>query len=616
MPTIPQLPAADPVSASDLVPISQSGSVHAVSVGALLAQTQPAIMVAPPSLLGRFSLGTGGPDTIALGVGLTLNNGTLSSSSFDLASLPLQTSLDPDDQIIVTNSGSSQLLELNQIRELFTAGSNITIDTNGVISSSTLNGVTTYSLTALASVSTIAAVDLVGISQGGQDHTITYANFIDGLTIDEASVAAAASDSDTFWVAQPNNVMLRQTLSALWPWVAGKLPSWTRPVIELTVNTTLSAAAHNSAILVCSGPVSISASAANLESGFSCELINVSSGQVTFSSGILTSNGSNELSPFQSAVVHCITYSAGTVIFASMSAGSLATVAPGQASGLAASSITSTGVSVSWSAPASGGAVTGYSVQYRVTGSTPWFLAGQTNGALNLSVSSLQALTSYDFTVGTTNNIGSGPISSTLTVSTVASGTVPGAPTAVTISNITASGMICSWTAPANAPTGIVYAVQYRVSGQSTWSTAASNLATTTVNIGSLAPATSYNIQVTASGSSGSGPPSSIVTAVTTQTSGMVTSITWNMVPSGSYTHGSGVIGINAHVNPATATIQFGFSTSTNTPPTAWLAATFVNTDLWGQYMPTPATAGTWYVWAEGTDGSATTIYPTPFTVT
>jgi hypothetical protein len=41
-----------------------------------------------------------------------------------------------------------------------------------------------------------------------------------------------------------------------------------------------------------------------------------------------------------------------------------------------------------------------------------------------------------------------------------------------------------------------------------------------------------------------------------------------------------------------------------------------VNTDLWGQYMPTPATAGTWYVWAEGTDGSATTIYPTPFTVT
>jgi hypothetical protein len=573
-------------------------------------------MIAPPSLLGRFSLGTGGPDTIALGDGLTLNNGTLSSSSVDLTSLPLQTSLDPDDQIVVTNAGTSQLLDVTQIRELFTAGSNITIDTNGVISSSTLNGVTTYSLTALTSVTEIGSADLVGISQGGQDHTITYANFLDGLTIDEASPAVAASDSDTFWVAQTNNVMLRQTLSALWQWVGEKLPSWTRPVIELTANTTLSAATHNNAILVCSSPISLSASIANLESGFSCELINASSGQVTFSSNILTSNGSSGLSPYQCGIVHCITYSAGTMIFASISAGSLATAAPGQASGLAASSITSTSITISWAAPTSGGAVSGYSVLYRVTGTTPWLLAGQTNGALNLSVNGLQASTSYDFTVGTMNNIGTGPISSTLTVSTVASGTVPGAPTSVTITNITSNAMICSWTAPANAPTGIVYAVQYRVTGQSTWNTAASNLAATTANISSLLPATSYDIQVTASGSNGSGPPSSIVTAVTAQSSGLVTSITWNMVPSGSYEHGSGVIGVNAHVNPATETIQFGFSTSPTIPPTSWLTAAYVNTDLWGQYMPTPATAGTWYAWAEGTDGSAASVYSTPFTVT
>ena len=42
----------------------------------------------------------------------------------------------------------------------------------------------------------------------------------------------------------------------------------------------------------------------------------------------------------------------------------------------------------------------------------------------------------------------------------------------------------------------------------------------------------------------------------------------------------------------------------------------FVNTDLWGQYVATPAAPGTWYVWAEGMDGSHPTIYPTPFTVT
>jgi hypothetical protein len=616
MPTITQLPTADPISASDLVPISQGGSVHAVSVGALFAQTQPAIMVSPPSILGRYSLGPGGPDTIAVGTGLTLNNGTLSSSSFDLTSLSLQSTLDPDDQIFVTNDGTSQLLDLTQIRALFTAGTNIAIDSNGVISSSTINGVTTYSLTSLASIGTIAAADLVGVSHGGQDHTITYANLLNGLTIDEATQAAAASDSDTFWIAQTSNVMLRQTLSALWPWIAGKLPSWTRPIIELSANTTLTAAIHNNAILVCSSPISVSATAAGLGSGFTCELINACSGQVTFSSNVLTSNGSSGLSPYQCGVIHCVTYSAGSMIFASISAGGLATVAPGQASGLTASSITSTSLTIAWSAPTSGGAVSAYSVQYRVTGAAPWLLAETTNGALNLSVTGLQVLTSYDFTVGTTNNVGSGPTSSTLTVSTVAGGAVPGAPTGVTITNITSSGITCSWTAPTSAPTGTVYTVQYRVTGQSTWITAASNLSTTTVNINSLAAATHYDVQVIASASNGSGPPSSIATTVTAQAAGLVTSITWNMVPSGSYAHGSGSIAVNAHVNPGTATIQFGFSASPTTPPTAWLAANFVNTDLWGQYMPTPATAGTWYVWAEGTDGSAATAYPTSFAVT
>jgi hypothetical protein len=41
-----------------------------------------------------------------------------------------------------------------------------------------------------------------------------------------------------------------------------------------------------------------------------------------------------------------------------------------------------------------------------------------------------------------------------------------------------------------------------------------------------------------------------------------------------------------------------------------------INTDFWGQYLPTPASAGSWYAWAEGTDGSTPTVYPTPFTVT
>ena len=68
-------------------------------------------------------------------------------------------------------------------------------------------------------------------------------------------------------------------------------------------------------------------------------------------------------------------------------------------------------------------------------------------------------------------------------------------------------------------------------------------------------------------------------------------------------------------VSRSLAPVQFGVSQSTTTPPTTWTAANLVNTDLWGAYLTTPATPGTWYVWAEGLDGSALTVGPTPFQV-
>ena len=415
MPTISQLPSADTVAAADLLPISQGGSAHAVSVGVLLAQTQPAIIVAPPSLLGRFSIGPGGPDTIAIGDGLALNSGTL-SSIFDPGSLVTQTTLSPSDQIVVANAGTVQLLAIDQVRELFTAGTNITIDATGMISASALDGEASYSLTALSTVGSLASGDLVGVSQDGQDHTITYENLIDGLTIDSAQPATTATDSDTFWVAQSSNVMVRQNLGALWSWVSGKLSTSMRPVIELSANTTLGTA-HSNAILICSSPVCISAAAVNLGSDFSCELINASSGTVTFSGNILTSNGSNGLGPCQCGTIRCVSYSGGTTIFASISAGNPATAVPGQPSALSASSVTSNSISLSWTAPASGGGVSMYTVQYRVAGTTPWLIAGLSNGTQAFAINALQASTSYNVTVTATNNAGPGALSPSLTVS-------------------------------------------------------------------------------------------------------------------------------------------------------------------------------------------------------
>jgi hypothetical protein len=108
---------------------------------------------------------------------------------------------------------------------------------------------------------------------------------------------------------------------------------------------------------------------------------------------------------------------------------------------------------------------------------------------------------------------------------------------------------------------------------------------------------------------------SATATAVTDAASASVGSITWNLLPSGPYIHATGAIGVNAQVLPGSAAIQFGLSLSAATPPTSWTAAVLVNTNLWGAYVPVPATAGSWYVWAEGTDGSDLTVSPTPFVV-
>src|ERR1700761_4284454 len=110
MPTITQLPAATAVEADDAVPISQGGIARAVAVGTLLAQTQPAIMVASPSLLGRISLGPGGPEQIDIGTGLLLNSGTLAADGRDHASFATEGSLQLTDQFVINSSGTPKLV--------------------------------------------------------------------------------------------------------------------------------------------------------------------------------------------------------------------------------------------------------------------------------------------------------------------------------------------------------------------------------------------------------------------------------------------------------------------------------------------------------------------------
>ena len=229
MPTISQLPAVSQATAADQVPISQAGSACSISVGTLLAGTQPAILVASGNLLGRTSLGPGGPDPVDVGIGLLLNTDTLVATGADHANFPVQTTLTLSDDAVLSSDGIPKLLQLSLLRGLFSPGSNVSIDQYGTISAAPMGETSEYSITNLPTVTTISPRDLVAISQSGSDHTITYADLIDGETINQAPVAAAVSDTDTFLVAQGGEAMLAQTLAAVWAWLSSKLSSYLLP---------------------------------------------------------------------------------------------------------------------------------------------------------------------------------------------------------------------------------------------------------------------------------------------------------------------------------------------------------------------------------------------------
>lgn len=616
MPTISQLPAATTVSASDAVPISQGGTARSVSLGSLLATTQPAIIVQTGSLLGRTSIGSGSPESISIGLGVSLSNGTLAATGLDHAGFPALSSLAPNAELVICNQGTPMLMQASLLRGLFEAGPNVTITPDGTIASTATAAATGAgsAIAGLPVINTLSSQDLVAVGHAGTNYAISYGSFLDGVTIDQAQTAVAASDSDTIWAAQGSNIMASQTFGAIWVWIADKLPTYKTPVVEITTATNLDGTVHNGRILVCSQPVTLTPLTANMGNGFHCTVINVSTGNVTLGSGFISSNGSLAITPQQSASIYCATYSGGTVAFASMVAGTAA-AAPGQVLSLASSQVTSTTIALSWQAPTSGTSPSSYTVQYRQDGTASWSTAASATGTTT-TLSGLAPATTYDIVVQAVNAAGTGLPSAVLIATTsAATPTTPPQVAGLTATPASSSAVQLTWTAQTGTNAATSYTIQYRTTGSSTWTGSLAAITGSSTTVSGLQASTSYDFSVFGVNASGAGTASTVVTAVTQAAAQSVTAITWNLLPGGPYTHASGSIGVNAHVTPGTSPVQFGFSQSATTPPASWTAASLVNTDLWGAYVPTPATAGAWYAWAEGLDGSSPTVSSSSFQV-
>lgn len=179
-----------------------------------------------------------------------------------------------------------------------------------------------------------------------------------------------------------------------------------RPVIELTTDTTLVGTTHGGAILVCSQAVTITP--AFVGNGFSCTIVNLSSGNVTFSQLIATSNGARILPPGEHAELCAFTYSGGNAALVEMETGVMVLNPPGQVAGVTTAPISSSTIALSWQCPTSGDPPSHYCVQYRITNNqgvwTPLSASGNT-----LSVTGLSPATEYDFQITAINARASGP---------------------------------------------------------------------------------------------------------------------------------------------------------------------------------------------------------------
>jgi hypothetical protein len=94
--------------------------------------------------------------------------------------------------------------------------------------------------------------------------------------------------------------------------------------------------------------------------------------------------------------------------------------APGQVTGLTAGTATSSAQPLSWTAPASGGAPSAYTVEYRLTGGSTFTTFANNITGTSTTVTGLTAATGYDYRVTATNAAGSGTPSSVMSATTAA----------------------------------------------------------------------------------------------------------------------------------------------------------------------------------------------------
>ena len=207
-----------------------------------------------------------------------------------------------------------------------------------------------------------------------------------------------------------------------------------------------------------------------------------------------------------------------------------ATTTPGLVRSLRVVGETEDELDVDWSTPADNGgaAITSYSVQYRRTGTTTWFNVSRSGTSTSETIENLREDTSYQIQVAAINSNGTGPYDSTSGRTDTAT-TTPGLVRSLRVVGETEDELDVDWSTPAdNGGAAITsYSVQYRRTGTTTWFNVSRSGTSTSETIENLREDTSYQIQVAAINSNGTGPYDSTSgrTDTATTTPGLVRSL-------------------------------------------------------------------------------------------
>jgi hypothetical protein len=602
MTTIAQLPAAASVGASDLLPLSQAGVLYSVSVSQLTQNLQPLISVPSGDLLGRNSAGAGTPEVVSLGAGLALAGGILSADGADHAGFPVQATMSLNDNLVISTGTSPGLLPVAALRGLFSAGSGVAINGNGVVSVTASAiagpagpqgpagpagatgpqgpaGATGAGLSAPAAgntASSIGATDYVAIWQNGANAWMPYGQFLGGQTINQLPAAAPAADSDELLVAQGSNSLSVQSFGSVWTYVQGKLPSFKAGVVELTANTVLDGTSHNNRILVASAPLTLTANFANMGAGFSCTLINLSAGSVTMGTGISSGSGGTSLPPGAAASLTGISYSGGSLVWWS---------------GIIPNAPTLTIGSIAAPAPN-----TAFTISGGVFNDAPTALDYSTDGGTTWHAASSPAITSnaYSFTIpglaGGTYTVRVRDHANTAVVGVSNSFTI--IPPAVAINAVSATLIlgnaltVTGTVSPGNAAV-VVGMSSSATTAPAIWVNAAVANGEWTAN---LTPTATGTIYIWAEQSS-----TSSVQAVSAALSVVAASLTISAPATGT---AQALLTISGAVSPAADAVNVQLSTQNTAAPTSgWSAA--VNTSGGYALSLAPSAAGTWYAWAQ-----------------